>query len=466
MNSIGAYRCIVVCADLSMTKLLILIVFAASGCAAADCGEGLSLQQKTAKFKQLDQQAEAAVQAHRPSEAIAFYQQAICLAPGSPRGYYGLGVAQAEAGDFLKARDALRTADRLQPTTAMALIMQVRVNYSLKDFDSLKENLRELADRFPRDAQLHDTLSRLLAERSLFVLALAESLRAHRAGAADPRSKVQLAVLENTIGAYGDAIRNAEEVEQDRSLANELRASAAGVAGLSYESLNQSQPAGQYLREAIQLDPSQENSYLALADLFEQSQKYAEAVDVLEAARRNFTQSPAILLPLGADLIRTEQYQAGMNVLRELLRQSPNIQEAYISLADASHKLGNISQEVKALEDLAQVNPDYPMIHVLIARALLSDAPVDYQKVLGELSLAETAAPSDPDVFYLRGKVCLTLGRYEEALSNLRHSVELRPMEPSAYYQLGKVYQKLGETEMAKQQFDRLKYLESVGTKP
>jgi tetratricopeptide (TPR) repeat protein len=449
-----------------MAKLLILILLTAAGYAAADCGEELSLQQKAAKFKHLDEQAEAAVQAHRPTEAITLYEQAVCLAPSSPRGYYGLGVAEAEAGDFLRARDSLQTADRLQPTTAMALIMQVRVNYSLKDLDALKDNLRELASRFPHDAPLHDTLSRLLAERNLLVLALAESLRAQQAGASDPRSKVQLAVLENTVGAYSDAIRNAAEVEQDHKLANELRASAAGVAGLSYESLKQPQPATRYLREAIQLDPSQENSYLALADLFEQSQNYPEAVDVLEAARRNVAQSPAILLPLGADLIRAERYQAGLDVLRELLRRSPDTQEAYISMADVSHRLGNTSQEVKALEDLERVNPDYPMIHVLIARALLSDSRADYQKVLGELSLAEKAAPSDADVFYLRGKVYLSLGRYEEALSDLSHSIDLRPMEPTAYYQLGKVYQKLGKTEMAKQQFDRLKYLESTGTRP
>ncbi len=445
-----------------MTKLAILILLAATGCAAADCGEGMSLPQKAAKFKQLDEQAEAAVQAHRAAEATTLYEQAVCLAPSSPRGYYGLGVAQTEAGDFRGARDSLRTADRLQPTTAMALIMQVRVNNSLKDFEALKANLRDLAARFPRDAQLHNTLSRLLAERNLFVLALAESLRAERAGDNDPRSKVQLAVLENTVGAYGDAIRSAEQVEQDRNLAPAFRASAAGVGGLSYESLEQPQPATRYLREAVELDPSQENSYLALADLLEQSQKYAEAVEVLEAGRRNAGESPAILLPLGADLIRAERYQAGIDVLRELLRQSAGTPEAYLSIADASHKLGNSAQEVQALEDLAHANPGYPMIHVLIARALGGETPVDNARILNELSLAETSAPADPDVFYLRGKTYVELGRYEEATAALQRSIELRPMEPGPYYQLAKVYQKLGKPELAKQEFERLKYLESA----
>jgi tetratricopeptide (TPR) repeat protein len=458
MNSIGVSRCVAACVSLTL--------FTAALAVAADCGDGLSVQDKLAKFKELDSQAEQAVKAHRSSEAIQLYQQAVCLAPDSPRGYYGLGVAQAEAGDFGGARDSFKTADRLQPTTAMPLIMQVRMNFSLHDIDALKANLLEVAARFPRDAQVHDTLARFLAERNLLVLALAESLRSQALGDRDPSSKVQLAVLENTVGAYDDAIRNALPVSKDEGLANGIRASAAGVAGLSYESLGQREPAVEYLKKAIQLDPAQENSHLALADLFEQSQRYSEAVDVLQTAKRNLPQATGVALPLGADLIRAERYQAGIDVLRELLRSSPEIPEAYISIADASHKLGNTAQEIDALQRLAQLKPDYPMIHVLIARALLNAEPADYRKALHELSLAEKTSPADPDVFYLRGKVYLSLGNYGDAAAALRHSIELRPSEPGPYYQLARAYQKLGKTDLAKQQFERLKYLESTAAKP
>ncbi|HEX4170769.1 MAG TPA: hypothetical protein VHZ55_35360, partial [Bryobacteraceae bacterium] len=153
------------------------------------------------------------MQQRRPSDAVQLYEQAVCLVPNSARGFYGLGVAEAAAGQFLKARESLRRADRLQPTTGMPLVMQVRVNFSLKDMDTLKADLREAAERFPTDTQLHTTLARLLAERNLFVLALAEAMRAQQAGG-DLTSKVQLAVLENTAGAYEDAARNALAVEQ------------------------------------------------------------------------------------------------------------------------------------------------------------------------------------------------------------------------------------------------------------
>jgi tetratricopeptide (TPR) repeat protein len=429
-----------------------------------DCETTLSAQEKLARFKQLDSQAESAMQQQRSADAVQLYRHAVCLFPNSARGYYGLGVAEAAAGDFLNAREDLRTADRLLPTTGMPLVMQVRVNFSLKDMDALKSNLREAANRFPQDAQLHTALARLLAERNLFVLAVAEAMRAQRASS-DWNSNVQLAILENTVGAYDDAIQNALAAEQNHDVPEQGRGAAAGIAGLSYESLQQTEPAIRYLQEAIQLDPSQDNSYQALADVYEHLQKYTEAVNVLRQAQANVPDSLSILLPLGADLIRAEHYQEGIEVLSALLRKAPDTAEAYISIADAARKTRDPLQEVAALRQLLRYKPDYPMIHVLIAQAMLNQESADYAKVLDELTLAARSSPADPDVFLMRSKVYVALGRYDDALVAVRRSIELRPMEPGPYYQLARVYQKLGNSEMAKEQFQRVKYLESASAK-
>jgi len=464
MNSIGACRFTAACAKFRAAVFLAAGLYSCMPALATDCGTGLSAQEKIIKFKQLDTEAEGAMQQHRPAEAVRLYKDAVCLVPSSARGYYGLGVAEAAAGDFLNARESLRTADRLQPTTGMPLVMQVRVNFSLGDMNALKENLREAADRFPHDAQLHTTLARFLAERNLFVLALAEAIRSQQ-GSEDWNAKVQLAVLENTVGAYEDAIRNALAVEQNHRIPPQARGAAAGIAGLSYEGLHQVQKAIQYLDEAIQLDQSQDNSYLALADLFEQEQKFAEAVNVLTQARAHIPDSNTVLLALGADLVRAEHYKEGVKVLRELLQKAPDTPQAYISIADAARKTGDAAEEVTALHELQRYKPDYPMIHVLLARAMLNQEPPDYRNILDDLSIAAKNAPNDPDVYFLQGKVYVALGRYEQALPALQHSIDLRPTEPSPYYQLARVYQKLGKTQMAREQFERVKYLESSNAK-
>lgn len=463
MNSIGACRFTAACAKLFVASLLAGLC-SCTILLAGNCDLGLSAQEKIARFKQLDSQAEAAMQQHQAAEAVRMYEEAVCLVPNSARGYYGLGVAEAATGDFLRARESLRTSDRLQPTTGMPLVMQVRVNFSLGDMETLKANLREAADRFPHDVQLHTTLARFLAERNLFMLALAEAMRSQQE-AGDAGTRVQLAVLENTVGAYEDATRNALAVEQDPQMEQQTRGAAAGIAGLSYESLHQPEQAVKYLSEAIQLDPSKENSYLALADLFDQRRKYADAVSVLEQARNRVPDSRAVLLALGADLVRAEHPKEGVEILREVIGKAPDTAEAYISLADAARKTGDADQEVAALRDLERHKSDYPMIHVLIARAMLNRSVPTYPDVLEELSMAAKNAPNDPDVYLLRGKTYAAVGRYEQALASLQRSIELRPTEPSAYYQLARLYQKLGKSDLAKEQFERVKYLENAGEK-
>jgi tetratricopeptide (TPR) repeat protein len=443
-----------------------LLLFSRPGCIwGVDCdSQQLTLQQKLERFHELDTRAQSAMQAKQFADAVQLYHEAVCLVPNSPRALYGLGVAEAASGDFLRARESLHTADTLQPTSALPLVMQVRVNASLNDIEAVKANLRDAEARFHNDTHLHATLARFLAEKKLVVLALAEALRSQQAGNSDTESKIQVAALENAVGAYQDALRNATALVQRADLPDVLRASAAGIAGLSYESVGQRDQAISNLREAIRLDPK-ENSYLALADLFEHSQNYADAVATLKQARTNLSNSTAVLLPLGSDLVRAQQYKEGIDVLRELLRQAPETDQAYLSIADAYRQLGDSEQEVQTLRDLAGRNPDYPMIHVLIARAMLGTGHVDYAKILDELLLAEKSAPFDPDVFYLRGKAYIAMNRYSDAMAALRRSIELRPMETGPYYQLAKIYQKLGEAKRAAEQFQRVKYLESAPTK-
>ena len=453
MSLIGVHRSLAACASAFACLMY-----------AADCPPAtLNPQAAQGRLAELVKNAQVEMAQRRFAEAIRDFKEAACLDPHDPRIFYALGSSEAAAGDFLSARKALATADHLQPSNPLPLAMLVRVNVSMGDVDSLKAALSEAAVRFAANSDLHATLAQFLLQNKLSDLALAEALRSQKAGGATAQSVMDLAVLENTVGAYDDAIRNATALEGQTSLPAALRASAAGVAGLSYESAGQREPAISHLRAAIQLDPSQENSYLALAFLLEKAQQYGEAVEVLEQGHGKLPQSTSLLLPLGSNLILAEKYAAGIDVLKELLRQTPNEYDAYIKLADAFRKTGAHEQEVNILRDLGNRNPDYPALHLLLARAAFNSDPVDYTKTLNELGLAETRSPLDTEmgaeIFYLRGRVYLATNRGDEAVAALRRAIELGPMDPGPYYQLARLYEKLGQKELAKNTFARLQYL-------
>ncbi len=451
MSSTGVYRFIALCAEIG---LLAAPVFALpQDCPSSQPG----VRETQARLGQLETSAQEDLQERRFAEAALGFREAACLAPSDPRILYSLGVAQAGSGDFLAARKSLEAARSLQPANPLPLAMLVRVNFSLGDIDSLKAALRASAAEFPQDFELHSMLAQFLIQSKLLDLALAESLRAMRANPnPTPQATVELAAFENTAGAFDDAIRNAMRIESQIGVPNALRAAAMGVAGLSEESAGRPEAAVIRLREAIQLDPSRENSYLALAFLYEKMQKFGEAVGVLEEGRRKLPESVALLLPLGSNLVRVERYPEAVAVLERLLRHSPDESEAYLRLADAYRKTGNYAGEVRILSVLAAREPDYPAVHILISNALLDRAPADYPKVLDELNLAEKNSPSDAQTFYLRAKVYLATGRDEQARLALTRSIELAPMDPAPYYRLGRLLLKMGEPKLAREILDRM----------
>jgi tetratricopeptide (TPR) repeat protein len=330
----------------------------------------------------------------------------------------------------------------------------------------VKESLRAAAERFPLDGKLHAEFVKDLLHQKAADLALAEALRFEQSGDQDPEATITLAVLENNAGAFGDAVRHAISIEIRSELPNEARASGAAIAGLAYENLGQLAEAAGHLKRATEFAPTREESYLALARIYEKQQNAKAVVEILEQARKQIPNSPKLLRALGSGLVSAAQYPAAVQVLGELVRNSAAEPDAYLKLAEAYREMGEARQATATLRVLALRKPDYPMLHIAIAQSMLAGDPADYSEVLQELAQAEKASPTDYDVYYLRGKVYLDMGKPPEAITALRHAIALRPAEAAAYYQLGLAYRKSGQQALAKEQFDRVEYLKSQPARP
>jgi tetratricopeptide (TPR) repeat protein len=397
------------------------------------------------------------------------FHQAACAAPDNARPYYalyGMATGALATGDFSGARHALQEADRLRPDYPLPLAMLVKVNLISPDVGSLKRCLLDAAHRFPRDSKLHAELAQDLLHEKQYDLALAEALRAEDGAASNAKVSMNLAALENQAGAFGDAARRASLVEEQAGLPETVRASAAAIAGLSYESSGQFQEAIRSFKLAIRLDPSQEQPYLALARIYAANEDRPASVEILREAQKRLGSLPNISLAFGSALVSTEQYQAASEVLEGLIQNSPGQLEAYPKLAEAYRNMGEPTRATETLRQLALRKPDYSMLHTVIAQSLLDEEKVDYPRVLQELEQAEKVSPDDYDVHYLRGKVFMATGQYKRAIESLRHAIELRPTEPGAYYQLGLTYRRLGKPDLAKQQFEKLDFLKEPSVPP
>jgi tetratricopeptide (TPR) repeat protein len=447
-------------------KLLCLAILACARNLTAQCvPSDLSPQQTQEKFRKLDRKAQVEFRHAQFAQASEDFRQGACSAPDTMRPYYALYGTSVDAlakGDFNRAREVLQEADRLRPDYPLPLAMLIKINLIAGDIDRLKNSLLDAAHRFPRDYKLHAEMAQDLLHEQKNDLALAEALRSAAGGTPNATATVNLAVLEHQAGASSDAARLSSSLEEQEALPRTLRASAAAVAGLSYESSGQLQVAVRHLKLAIQLDPKAEQPYLALARIYTTQENKPAAIDVLREARSQTGDSPSVLLALGSALVAAEQYQSAREVLARMVEEFPNQLEAYPKLAESERNLGEPTRATETLQRLAKRKPDHPMIHTAIAQSLMDEGIVDYPKVFRELDLSEKTTPEDYDVHYLRGKAYLATGEFERAVRSLQRAVELRPEEPRAYYKLGLAYRKLGNADLAKRQFERLEFLKGT----
>jgi tetratricopeptide (TPR) repeat protein len=452
-----------------MRVVFLALLILAHGLAAECPPPELTPPEARAKFRELDKQAQTEFRHGELAKAAEDFRQGSCLAPDNLRSYYelyGIAIGAAAVGDFAKARQVLQEADRERPDYPLPLAMLVKVSLTSGDVENVKESLLAAAERFPLDGKLHAEFVKDLLHQNLPDLALAESLRFELSGVPDPEATVTLALLENNAGGFGDAVLHAREIEAQSDLPDEVKASGAAIAGLACENLALLPEAAQHLKRATELAPTLEDSYLSLARIYEKQQTPKAAVEILEQARKRFPESSKVSLALGASLIAAGQFPMASQTMAALIKRSPDEFEAYGMLAESYRNMGEPRLATAALGMLVMRKPDFPMVHLMKAQSMLAEEAVDYPGVLEELALAEKASPTDYDVFVLRGKVYVSMEKYDEAVAAFRHAIELRPAEAGAYYQLGQAYRKSGRFALAKEQFDAVEYLKTQAAVP
>ena len=342
-------------------KVVWLGIFGLVPVFAAPCPSvTLTTPETKARFQELDRRAQVEFRHAEFAKAVEDFRQATCVAPESIRSYYelyGNATSAVAEADFVRARRILEEADKLRPDYPLPLAMQVQVSLLAGDVAELKASLLTAAQRFPREGRLHAELAQDLVHHKQYDLALAEALRAEESGAGSARAGLNLAVLESQVGAFDDAAKLATAIEQQAGLSEKERASAAGIAGLSLESLGQLAEAVRQFKLAVRLDAKQEQPYLALARIYAGQQDNHGAVEILTQARKTLGDSPNVLLALGSALVSTEQYQAASEMLAGLIQSTPDQLEAYPKLAEAYRNMGEPRRATETLRQLARRKP-------------------------------------------------------------------------------------------------------------
>ena len=383
------------------------------------------------------------------SEAAAALEQALKLAPDSAELHGSVVRLYHRHQQYVAGRNFLEGIIAASPNPRFWVDL-VELELLAEDDERVRTNLRRAAKAFPGHGRLHAQLGHLLHVRGKPDLALAEFLRAQQTGLRDAEASLTLARLQGARGAFPDSIESALPVEEEPALPPQIRAAAAAIIGSAYMGAGNEEEAIRHLQMAVEFAPDFEGNYRSLAQVYGTIERYKDSVAVLMRARTRGFGSPGLLSSLGSYHLRAGDHRAAIEVLAEVASLFPEQIDAYMPLARAYQLDGQPALAVETLRSLERRESGYPMLHVMLARALLEDG--SQREALEALKRAEEASGSDdPDVYTLRAQIHTSLGQFQEAVQALNRALRIRPDLPGLFYQLGLAHRRLGNEALARE---------------
>jgi tetratricopeptide (TPR) repeat protein len=219
------------------------------------------------------------------------------------------------------------------------------------------------------------------------------------------------------------------------------------VTGAAYWADEQYDQSIEALTAAIEMNPRDERSRVALADVFVSADRPADAARALADAAALMPDSGQAHYRLGQlaqaaaripDAIREYEAAVACAPLVGLDRLFDVIGGLYATQADFTHAAGAYSQRV-------EVNPTNAEAHRKLADIYALQGASD--AALTEYAAAQRLSPGDAGAFTGAAQVALRVGRFAEAANAARQALALDAAQQKARFALGTALTRLGNTQ-------------------
>jgi len=404
-------------------------------------------------------------------KANADYRAAIHLDPSQAAPHRNLGVNLLNAGDYSGASVELREASRLDPKDQFAhsylmsldlatgkdsdAIEQASLSGKLSDNDpeaaaslagaeirtghiaeaAARIDLLEQGGNLPPDRAYK--LAVLFAEQGAWPQAI-DCFR--RIAAAHPvwqnRYNLALALLYSNQSAEASTILSALHSEQPDN------ADILMFLGSAFEAQQKMPEALDAYRAAAAADPSNPDHALDYTRLLMDTDRYDEAVQVIENGLGKTAETAPLELRLGAIEMIKGNYDAARDAFHAALAHHPELDVAYVGLAQTYARQGNDAEAIKILESARRTSPGHYLLEYYFG--MLANRLGRYDDARAALENAASLDPHSPDPQFELGKLFESLQDWQEARKAFEHVIALRPEFAPAHYQLSRIYARLG----------------------
>jgi tetratricopeptide (TPR) repeat protein len=449
----------------------------------------------------------------RFDQARVQLEEAHRLAPGNATIENLLGITETKLGNIDRANRDYRSAIGLDPSLA-APHKNLGFNLlTAKDFSHAEPELRESLRLDPGDQFVHYYLVLLALATGRDAEALVQASHAGSLIDNDPDANVGLAEAEIRLGRADAALRRITSMEAtnqlspareypiavlltqhvyydqavhcfqriasldrswesrynlalallyDRQLAaaSELlvtlhterpaNSDTLTFLGSAYEMQQKIPEALEAYRAAAVSDPSNPDRTLDYTRLLMDLDRYDEAIEFIQTVMAETAATSPLKLRLGAVEMIKGNYAAARDAFQAVLAASPDLDAAYVGLAQTYAREGKDVEAIHILEVARAKLPGHYLLEYYFG--MLASRLGREQEAVAALKNAAQLEPKSLDPFFELGKIYVTQQDWSRARQAFEHVIELNPQFQPAHYQLSRVYARLGLNSQAAQE--------------
>jgi tetratricopeptide (TPR) repeat protein len=411
------------------------------------------------------------------SDAREAFAEAVKLNPSNVDALNGEGRLFLNEGRNAEALARFDTALKLAPGSPVTIANDAEAKIALERLEDAKQQLIAARDRFPKSIPV--LLALAMVEEHLGNHDPAEAdLRAAIANA-DPSTPdavtayVALSALQSARGRLSDARATLDEAKKKLppspalelafGQVNELQGEFEGaIAHYRTALAKDPQNVGAHFHLAVALrrirrfdEASGELDRVAAVDrdypglllerglLFEDAGDVEKAIDQFKNALAKAPDDPDLQLRVGAAYVVIGRPDDALPMLRKVLEKRPTSAEANHYIGRAL-KLKGGSLEADALHYLkraVELDPNRAEFHVYLAWAANDATPAQLELARDEIDHALALDKVNADAYWQRGVLERMEGAVEDAVKDEKRALELRPSRYEAHATLAECYE-------------------------
>jgi Tfp pilus assembly protein PilF len=402
-------------------------------------------------------------QLHRYVEAKQNLKIILSANPTDAQAKLLLGMVSENSGDYDTAATMLAAVPELTHGHPEATVALAKSYYHLGNRDKAADSLRAMvggsagSDGLLLGAQVADEMQDYDTAQLLLARVQPGS---PEVGAA----RYRLALVKFHAGKYQES----ETILQDLRNSGQQTGEILRLLAWCYQRQNHSDQAVAIFREAVRLNPGDEQNFLDLGALLLANRSFGPALELAKRTTNAFPTSANALRLLGSIQLASEQFTDAMKTYsRSLSLDSHNI-AGILGLAKAQAGAGMEKEARATMENASREFPGNAELELELALLLLKQGDAgDAASQARAEQLLRAAAKHDPTLAEPQiqlGELALRRGETKLALEHLQNAVKLSPENARAHFSLARGYRRVGRNEDAAKEtalFDNLKKSEA-----